>query len=323
MQQQNHPRGRIRPLLAVGLLLIAGCGGGSGLLPELPFGPTNERHLPASGAVPGLLRATKVTSYKQERMEDYFGPTFRLYLNYGAQGLSTADYTYLGEEKTLTIESFTMENATAAAGLYHYFRGRKLRGRGFPVEVGAEGVLDRERDGRNLYFYKNRIFAKVIYSGPEPVPGLVPIGRAMAADIPGSRERPRGFAFLDVAGVDPTSTYVSPGYTFNADFLPPGIFAKAPGAGGIAEVFLIGHFDRREAQQTAEDYMVYLRRAGTDFSRKIVDRRRVVWQARDPDQGRVICTLARSYVVGVVRPRTYAEGEAILDRIADRIESSR
>ncbi len=309
-----------RLLGGAALLLAAGCSGPSGLMSRVPLIAGSGRFMPESGEAPGLVRIGKVHVARGDRMRDYMGARANVYSNYGAETMATCDYTLGGAGKSLTIESYSMENEVAAAGIFHYHRGRKLYGLGKTVAVGVAGVLDTRRKGRSLYFYKQRQFVKLVYTGPDPVPDLLPLARAMAAKMPGTGKPPGGFEYLNVEGVDPAATYVWPGYTFNCDFLPTGIFAKAPIAGPIAEVFLIAHHDKKAAAKTAQNYRIYLEINGKDYAVKHTQRRRLVWQAQQPAIGRVIVTQYKKYVIGVRRPKTYAAGEAVLKRVVANIK---
>ena len=191
------------------------------------------------------------------------------------------------------------------------------------MPVGAQGVLDLRHERRNLYFYKQRFFVKLIYTGAKPVPDLVPLAQAAARGIPGPGRRPEGFRYLDVDGVKPATAHATPGYTFNCDFLPPAITAKAPGAGSVvSDVYLIVHNDEEEARRTGRDYRQFLQLNGKNFDLERRRReRRLVWRARDPSQGRVICTRYKRFVIIVARPHTYAEGGRLLERIVAHIRS--
>jgi hypothetical protein len=130
--------------------------------------------------------------------------------------------------------------------------------------------------------------------------------------------------------VDPSTGRVSGGYTFNYEFLPPGVFAKAPGAGAIAEVFLISHYTQKEAEKTAHKHRYFLEVNGMDYDSKYTTREedggggfaffgsgghRRVWWGTDPNVGRVICTRYGVYLIGVLAPKSFERGEVILDRI--------
>lgn len=311
-------------LIVAGLglaLLACGCGGSKlPVLGKLPFVSSDDtRYLPENGAVPGLARVGKMRGYGSKDMREYLGDATAMFVQYGAQGVSTADYTLGAKDRTVTVECFLMEDDIEAAGIFHCYRGKKLRGLGSPVEAGAEGVLDRKRDGRNLYFYKQRFFFKIIYSGKDPVPDLLPLARAVAARVPGNASRPKGFEFISVDGVDATTAGVTPGFTFDCDFLPPGVIVKAPGAGDVADLFLISHLDEKSAEKSGRDYRTYLQLNGENYESRKANGRREVWMARDPVQGRVIATVYGKYLVGVVRPKTYEDAEAIINRVLEKI----
>jgi len=320
----------MRPLflslaLAALACLATSCEATQAAKQHMPFSDGPEKILPESGTVSGLVRIGKIRQYRTSQMDQFLGEGAKLFASYGAKLLAVADYRFADPKKTASIECYEMDSPVAAAGIYHYYRGKFLRGRGAPAQIGTEAVLDQGRGNRNLYFYKQRHFFKVIYSGNEPVPDLMPLGRAIAGRVPGGDEKPRGFECLEVDGVDATSSYVTPGYTFNCDFLPPGIFAKAPGAGTqVAEAFVIAHSSDEDAERTARDYRTYLQINGTDYEASAFGKkRRACWQARDPSQGRVIFTVHRQYLVGVVRPQTYEAARPLLEAIVHRIGSGK
>ncbi|MBN2712045.1 MAG: hypothetical protein JXR97_06365 [Planctomycetes bacterium] len=311
-------------LIASCILIAFICVGCSsdGMLSRVPGITGSDRFLPQNNEVPGLVRTSKKLAYRGEDMASFLGNMAALYLNYGAENMATADYYIGSPDKTLSVEVYTMEQDVAAAGIFHYYRGKKLQNTGTKVDVGAEGVLDRYRENRNLYFYKKRQFFKIIYTGEKPIPSLVPLGRKLADAMGGETIKPKGFQFLDVDGIDGASAHVTPGYTFNCDFLPPGIFANAPACGPIAEVFLIEHHEQKDADKTGQDYRTYLELNGKDFTMKYGPNRRRVWWGRDPVQGRVICTVYGHWLIGVLRPRTYSTGEEMLDKMVARISQS-
>jgi hypothetical protein len=278
-------------------------------MPRLRF----DGYLPAGEVLPGWKRVGKLQRFRGSGVEDYIGRQAVLFKNYGLNGLFVADYAPASAPySTLTIESYQMEKPLAGSGIFHYYRGRKYRGLGVPVDVGVSGFYVRNV----LYFYKDRFFFKVIYTGKEKVPpDLVTIGRTIANEIPGQARPPRGFEFLNVEGVNPKDAMVSGGYTFNYDFLPPSISAAAPGAGKIARVFLISHYEEDEATKTARDYRYFLENNALNYEFKRTSDGRLVWWGRDANQGRVIVTRYRKWVIGVLTPETYEKGEVVLDRV--------
>jgi hypothetical protein len=312
----------MRLFTAIALLFIlSGCGMGEAIVSRIPK-PTFVNPgscLPKEGEIEGLHALAKPRHYKGDAMIDPLGKQATMFARYGAKSLSAGDYYLQIPERTVTIEDYEMDDDVAAAGIFHFYRGRKLGQDGVPVDAGTQGVCDAGRERRNLYFYKQSHFVKLIYSGKDPVPDLATLARAVSAKLPGGKEPPKGFSYLEVPGVDPSTARVTAGYTFNCDFLPTGIFAKAPGAGDISEVFLIGHLDEKDAQETGNNYRTYLEINGKDYTIKGSRRGRVIWWARDPDQGRVICTVYRKFLIGVLRPQTYDKGEAMLALIVNKM----
>lgn len=286
-----------------------------GVVPQLRF----DGYLPSNAILPGWKRIGKIQRFSGNGVEEYIGQQSQFFRNYGLNGLFVADYAPEGADyPILTVESYQMEKPLAGSGIFHYYQGQKYRGVGVPVDVGVSGFYVRNV----LYFYKDRFFYKIIYTGKDKVPpDLVVIGRAIAAEIPGEARPPRGFEFLSVEGVNPKDALVSGGYTFNYDFLPPSISAAAPGAGKIARVFLISHYDEDESAKTGRDYRYFLERNGLNYEFKRTSDGRLVWWARDTNQGRVIVTQYKKWVVGVLTPETYETGEQILDRVVQQMRN--
>jgi hypothetical protein len=277
-----------------------------------------DGHLPPDNFVEGWTQLGKKRWVAGKHLDEYIGRQAAMFQSYGVSLLTAADYKREGEnESSLTIESYEMDNPLGASGIYHYHRGRILRGQGIPVDVGIEGV----RGAGVLYFYKGLYFFKLIYTGSsDKKPNMVEMGIYIAKSIPGTSRPPRGFEYLAVDGVNPKTSRITAGYTFNYDFLPTGIFCKAPGAGKIAEVFILGHYDKGSADRTARDYRFFLEKYGLDYSFKRNGLRRLVWWARDPTHGRVICTQYGTWIVGVLTPETYEKGELIIDRVIERMK---
>ncbi|MBN1257811.1 MAG: hypothetical protein JXA52_08915 [Planctomycetes bacterium] len=298
-------------------LLACGCGSSDLALPIPGF--RGEGHLPENGVLEGWNRSGKFQRYGASSLHEYIGNQAKMIRSYGFNNLCACDYSRANDKyPTLSIESYEMDKPLAASGIYHYHRGRLLREMGTPVDVGVEGVIFNER----LYFYQGRYFFKIIYTGkPETMPDLVAIAQKVAAEIPGTAEPPRGFQYLAVEGVDPKSGRVTAGYTFNYAFLPPAIFAKAPGAGKIAEVFLISHGEEDYAKKTGQDYRYFLQDSGLEYAFKRTSDRRLVWWARDTVQGRVVVTRYKTWIIGVLTPETYEMGEIIIDRVIERIRT--
>ncbi|MDR3077898.1 MAG: hypothetical protein LBV15_03940, partial [Planctomycetota bacterium] len=243
------------------------------------------------------------------------------YLEYGMINMMVGEYLHGGQGRRFSIELATMESPTAAAGLFHHHRGNILAEGGLAVDLGAEGVLDRNRGNRNLYFYRGRIFAKLVYSGPEPVPDLLPAGRFVDSRLPGGNDaKPDGFAYIDVPGINRDTIALTPGFTFNISFLPPSVWANAPGGGSVAsDLFVITRNSRKEAEAAYRDYLDYLKLYADYFEEYRRGNRRFV-KAVDPNQGRVVFAWHENAMIIAARPDGYEKGEALIDGVVARID---
>lgn len=319
----------VRIVLALGtaLILASGCRTPDLPIPSMP-GPMlrlkGDGHLPKSGFAAGWARAGDLRRFSARTLDDHIGRHADLVRSYGFEYLATADYARPDDERpVLTIESYEMSARLAARGLYHHYRGNRLPRLGkevLPADVGAEAV--RSGDGRLLYFYKDVYLFKILYTGPGGEgPEMAELGRAVARDIPGQSRPPRGFHYLAVDGVDASTAKVTAGNTFNYDFLPPAILARAPGAGAIAQVLLIGHYSEKQARKTAEMHRSWMEKNGSEFAVRRVERGRLAWRGRDPgiNDERLLMTQHGRWVIGVRGPKTYEKGHLVLDRIINNI----
>ena len=288
--------------------------------------------LPQSGDAEGLVLQRQPSFHRGDKaVADYLGGQARLYKAYGANTIGVGEYAWGAPGRRLTVEAVKCDNRVAASGLFHRHRGQ-IAERGAPLRLGAEGVVDAGRGGRNLYFYQGQVFFKFIYTGPEPVPDLASLARRCAERVGGDSHRPEGYELLAVDGVDQASIGVTPGYTLNFDFLPPSVCALAPGAGSPhAAAFVVAAVDRKAAESMERDHRDYLRRhQGSDYGESLTDGgSRLVWWGVDPgpppEPGKpparsmeVIATRVKNILIFITHAPTRREGGILLDRIAAR-----
>lgn len=280
-------------------------------------------YFPEDGDVPNLTRTSKILTYQGDKFQELYGAAGNRYIQYGMISMTTADYDYGGKNRRVTIEIATMENPTAATGLFHYHRGDVLSSNGENVEVGAEGVLDAGRESRNLYFYRSNLFIKIIYSGKEPVPDLMPIALFIDKQLPSTRDqRPDGFAYIGVDGINPDTISLTPGFTFNISFLPPAVWASAPAGGSVAsDLFIITRQHEKDAAELYKDYLAYLK-LYADYIEEYKRGKQNYVKAVDPNQGRVLFTSYRHVFIIAARPDGYEKGEALIDQVIAKIDEA-
>ncbi|GEM_PF-1709969 len=279
---------------------------------------------PETDDLPGLVKLGKVVTYRGKNFLDYYGSQANRFLQYGMQTMKTGDYDYEGEGRRVVIEIATMESVDRAAGLFHYHRGHVLGNKGKDVNIGIEGVVDVERGGRNIYFYKSNLFVKIVYSGKMPIPDLTPIAKAVDSNISAGRaQRPEGFKYIDIQGVDMRTVGMTPGYTFSSEFLPASVWANAPGAGSSAsDLFIITRRSSKEAAAVYKDYTGYMRTLGKNFDQFKRGKQNFT-QGVDPVQGRVIFTTYKNAVIIVARPDGYEKGEAMIQKVMAKIDAEK
>lgn len=277
--------------------------------------------LPVNGDLANLTTISKPVAYREANFIKYYGNAATRYIQYGMIRLVVCEYAYGGKDRRVTIEMASMETPTAATGIFHYVRGKVVRAGAKQIDVGAEGMLDTRRGGRNLYFYRSNVFVKVIYSGPDPTPDMLPIARLVDSKIPKGRDQaPDGFTYIQIPGVKQETVELTPGYTFNLDFLPPAVWASAPAGGSIAsDLFIITRQRQTDAQKLVKEYTAYLR-----FNAEYVEEYRKgdirYVKAVDPNQGRVLFTSHKNIMIIAARPDGYEKGEALIERVIQKIE---
>jgi hypothetical protein len=274
---------------------------------------------PGAGDIPGLEPRGRLLTYRNQKFEDLYGTAGERYIQFGMTSLQSANYLYEGGN--LSLEIVTLGQPIEAAGLFHYHRGKVLREPGEDLDVGAEGVLDTARGGRNLYFYRSSLFVKIVYSGKEPVPDLMPIARHVDGKLPTRYDdKPIGVEYIRIEGVNENTIGITPGFTFNINFLPASVWASAPGGGSTAsDMFVITRNLDRDAQTIFSDYTSYLKNYADYIEEYEVGGRDYV-KAVDPTQGRVVFTRYRNAVIIAARPDGYERGEVLIQRVMDKID---
>lgn len=247
-------------------LLLSACMGGAFDGEKNGFLPVNADDFP--GLTP---RGKRRNLFTDKDIEKYLGNKAGLFLQYGLRSIYTNDYTFGGEDKDLTIESFQIDSNVGTAGTFYYYAGRKLRNQGKKLDIGAQGVLDTEHEGRNLYFYKGHWFVSLVYSGKEPIPDLVPLAKYIAGNVNGGINwKPQGFKFLEVDGVSSRYAKISWGNALNMQFLPVSVWALAPKAGSNARAFISEFMDVKSCNDTAKDFQRFLQLETKDYKSEAV-----------------------------------------------------
>lgn len=277
---------------------------------------------PETGEVEGLVRIGKILTYKSGKFQELYGAAGNRYIQYGMLDMMSCDYEY--DDQPVSIEIANMMTNTAAAGLFHHHRGNVLHNKGRPVDVGAEGVIDAARDNRNLYFYRGKQFVKIVYSGRPPVPPLIDIADVMDSQMPRGRDdRPDGFEYIRIEGVNESTVELTPGFTFGYNFLPPAVWASAPGGGSPAsDLFIITKVLDRDVMELYDGYNTYLRLNAKYYEEYQRGTQSLV-KAVDPRQGRVVLTAYKNCLIIAARPDGYEKGEVLIDRVMDRIDEVR
>lgn len=283
--------------------------------------PKRVGAFPETGEVEGLVRMGSILTYKNNKFQELYGAAGNRYIQYGMIDMMSCDYVYGEDNQPISIEIANMMTNTAAAGLFHYHRGTVLNNKGKAIDVGAEGVVDAGRENRNLYFYRGKQFVKIVYSGKAPVPPLIKIADVMDGRMPRGRDdRPDGFEYIKIEGVNENTISLTPGFTFGYNFLPPSVWASAPGGGSPAsDMFIITKVLDRDAEELYQGYSTYLR-LNAEYYEEFKRGKLNYVKAVDPRQGRVLFTAYKNCLVIAARPDGYEKGEVLIDRVLEKID---
>ena len=291
----------------------------------MPFrknrGGTKGGMFPDTGDIEDLVRIGKARSYEGASFQELYGAAGNRYIQYGLLEMTSCDYEYGGKDRRVSLEIATMDSPTAAAGLFHHHRGKVVQNKGESVEVGAEGLLDVPRGRRNLYFYRSKYFVKIVYSGKDPVPSLLDIGEYVDSHLPAGRdERPAGFEYIEIEGINKDTISLTPGFTFNISFLPASVRASAPGGGSPAsDLHIITKYSNNEAAELHKDYTAYLK-LHAEYVEEYTRGRLKLTKGVDPNQGRVVFAAYKNVFIIAARPDGYEKGEVLIERVIEKID---
>ena len=228
------------------------------LLALLLLAPTPGRLWAAGDPAQPLLRDTcgtgwkmegKASFYDRETLSDRIDGEAELYFPYGFERMTAGRYASAQAPGAgMDLEIFAMGSLLDAFGMYANYRQKEGRTLG----IGAESNLA----GSQLFFYQGRYFVHLQVTGsdlPDPEP-LSACGRAVAARLGGTTERPAELAVFDRAELVQGSERYLPESLLGYDFLNRGILADADVGGAKLQVFLLLGTSAESASVALERY---------------------------------------------------------------------
>ena len=289
-----------------------------------PVSGSNSGLLPVNGEYPGLIADGKRKTYiLAKKRDEYLGNNTAIFDNYGLVDFFHNEYTLGGEANYLSIESYRLAGDNGAAGVFYYFVRRKLMTKGQHVDVGADGVLDVQNNGRNLYFFKGRWFFALVYSGKGDVPDLVPLAKYIATKVPGNNWKPDGFRYLDVEGISSKYAYVSAGNAMNFAFLPPSVTTFASSVGLEANIYISNFNDEGDAEEAADSFRGLLR--GQDNYKKSIlnvdGKEYPLYQANDEKEGLLMFAKYRKVIISISHVTDVDLARTLFKRVIIKIRS--
>jgi len=187
----RRERGAATALLALVLACGVAAAAARGEGPLRPF-------LPEGNAVPGWAKDGEPQEYEGEDLYTYIDGGADIYQEYGFTRVILQDYKNPAG-KSASLEIFEMRTPAAAFGMYSFKRSGS--GRAVPMGSGAE------LESYYLNFWKGRFLVTVtgFDDAQETVNGLLAIGAAVAAKLPGDGGEPRLVGALPADGLRPGS----------------------------------------------------------------------------------------------------------------------
>jgi len=189
-----RPKVRRSPALSVLLALALAWGAAAAPRSEGPL----RAYLPGDTAVPGWAMDGAPQEFEGEDLYIYIDGGAEIYEEYGFARVIVQDYKNTAG-KSVSLEIFEMEAPAAAFGMFTF----KRSGRGRSLELGGGSELE----SYYLNFWKGRFLVTLtgFDESEGTVVGLLSIGRAVAAKLPGGGEAPGLIAALPAEGLRPGS----------------------------------------------------------------------------------------------------------------------
>lgn len=185
-----RPKALRSPALLV--LLALALAGGAAAAPR-PQGPLRA-YLPGDAAAPGWAKDGEPQEFEGEDLYIYIDGGAEIYEEYGFRRVILQDFKN-ATGKSVSLEIFEMETPAAAFGMFTF----KRSGQGRSLELGGGGELE----AYYLNFWRGRFLVTLTgFDASEgTVEGLLSIGGAVAAKLPGGGETPGLIASLPPEGL--------------------------------------------------------------------------------------------------------------------------
>jgi hypothetical protein len=179
-EKRKFPR-RQALVLAMALLLLAGCGRGSGPVSMLP----------GTDAIPGWTPAGEAQRFGADTLYNLVDGQAESYFAYAFEEVAVQTYQN-AEGASLRVEIWQVATPADAYGLFTSYRG------GTPVAIGNEGDAD---PGRRLGFWQDRYVVSLFAIEPLPDTYLQTVAQAVAGKLPRGGEPPELLSRLPQEGL--------------------------------------------------------------------------------------------------------------------------
>ncbi len=161
-------------LVGIVLLLATRCSAGGGQPDQL------AGYLPANDVVAGWQREDGIQTFDSQNLFELVDGQAESYLAYGFDRVVVG--RYVNGDQRLRIELYRLDSPADAFGLFSVTRS------GQPVAVGNDGDSD---PGRQLAFWQDRYYARLLAPQPLEKNTLMSFAQALAGALPSGGNQPQ------------------------------------------------------------------------------------------------------------------------------------
>lgn len=251
-----------------------------------------EAFLPPASCGDGWKMEGKPLFYDRETLSDRIDGEAELYFPYGFDGMAAA--RYVSEKKAeagIDVEIYRMGSLRDAFGMYANYRQKD----GQSLNAGAEANLAPPQ----LFFYQGRYFVHIQVTGSDDVNGdvLAQCGRATAARLPGTKNRPPELTVLDRPEVVKGTERYLPQSLLGYDFLNKGIMADAVINGMNLQIFRLLDTTVESAAVAFERYRSHVAQGKVSSQGKVM----ALFEGIDPLYGPIVVQRKGDCLAGALK----------------------
>ncbi|MFB3854918.1 MAG: DUF6599 family protein [Vicinamibacterales bacterium] len=215
--------------------------------------------LPTANDVAGWEVTRAPRSFTPDNLWELIDGAADGFLNYGVEGVVTAEYRQPGTGYEAVVEVYQMKDPLNAWGKY-----AEERNPGYDfLEVGNEGYSG----GSSVNFWKGRYYVKMttFQEKPETIHEVVELGKAVAAKIGAGGAEPIELSWFPKKNQVPHATLYVPKDVLAQSYLSNGFEARYKAGATEYKLILIGMENESAATDALKRYREYVATGGKDL----------------------------------------------------------